>query len=145
MAQSSSNTVLSLARQKFLSGVVIAGIPIGLQIGTAGLIWSDPASFPKSDQAYCHLSFWFLQIILLCVAVCGNTLVNFSLRSRPNSVNITMVHGMQFWLFIMMLPVIASMLNSDVRAIWILIIAVGAAAALFLSYKIEIELALAGG
>lgn len=133
---------MSSARQRFLSGITIAAIPIGIQISIAGLIAADPGAFPNSDKSYEHLPFWFMQIILLCISVCGNTLVDFSMANNKNPINKTKIHGLYFWLSTIMVSVAMSMVDSSINFGWIGLVCACAVATLVLAYSIEIEMAL---
>jgi hypothetical protein len=142
MATGSRHTVLATARQKFRAGVTIAAVPIGTQIAIAALIWMDGSPFPKADKAFERPAFWFMQMILLCISVGGNTLVDFNAAADRRGLNQASVHNMFFCFCIVLVAVVVSMLNSDINYLWLGLVLIFGFANLFLAYRIEMELAL---
>jgi len=65
-------------RLVFAMGVGAACIPIFCQVlmGIV-IVFAGRQDFPKSDPTIKDLHFWDVQMVLLCAAVAGNTLVDF--------------------------------------------------------------------
>ncbi len=64
-------------RRIFILGFCAAGVPIILQILSAFVVWTTPDGFPKADDNVFGVGFWCVQVMLLCVAVAGNTIIDF--------------------------------------------------------------------
>ncbi len=70
-------TIKRQQRQMMLVGVVVAAIPIVCQILMLTALSAAPSgSFPLTDQTMTDIRFWPIQIVLLCVSVAGNAIVD---------------------------------------------------------------------
>ena len=64
-------------RRMLLVGLIVAAIPIGCQfLMLLALGAAPPGTFPAADRTFTDLRFWPIQIVLLCVAVAGNAIVD---------------------------------------------------------------------
>jgi hypothetical protein len=118
-------------------------IPIGAQVTVAGLIWSHEKAFPSADLSFKNPAFWILQAILLCIAVCGNTLVDFLCGHFKDKIAATRVNLIIALLVVIIVAVVGAMLDKDVDWKWLGMVAVTGSLSLYLSYSVEMDLALA--
>jgi hypothetical protein len=64
-------------RRMLLVDLIVAAIPIGCQLlMLLALAAAPPGTFPAADRTFTDLRFWPIQIVLLCVAVAGNAIVD---------------------------------------------------------------------
>jgi hypothetical protein len=134
-------------RHIFTLGVGAALIPILCQIVVAFVVFlAGKADFPKSDQTVMSLGFWDIQMVLLCIAVAANTMVDFGKlvidKSVKKSILIVKI-GTLIGLFIMLsICFSATILGSDVLSKMGVAMLILGAVILALSYVIDMDLAL---
>ncbi|HYH17217.1 MAG TPA: hypothetical protein VD995_01250 [Azospirillum sp.] len=134
-------------RTAFFVGVLVAAVPVIMQLIAAAVILLSPAEdFPNYDKGLSAASFWLVQIVLLAVAVCGNTFVNYF--------RVSMVKPVKHWAIVVQTAVMVvilfglstvttiSLLNSPHVGLWLTAVAMLGIINLFLSYRVEIDLAL---
>ena len=64
-------------RRILLVGLVVAAIPFVCQLLMLIALAAAPAgTFPAADRSFTDLRFWPIQIVLLCVSVSGNAIVD---------------------------------------------------------------------
>ncbi len=143
MVDATHKPILRKAGDKFLSGIIMGVIPIGAQLATAGLIASHQSAFPSADVSFQHPAFWILQVILLCIAVCGNTLVDFLCGRFKDKIAVTRVNVIIALLVVIILSVVGAMVDKDVDWKWLAMVGVTGCLSLYLSYGVEMDLALA--
>jgi len=141
--KTSSPIVLS-ARQKFTSAVIIAAIPVGVQVAIASLlIFGKPEAFPFADEAIQHPAFWLMQVILVCIAVGGNTIVDFNAAKNRNGIRHTRVNLMYFFFCIILMAVVVAILDKQLDWEWLGAVVVSGLLCVGLAYIVEVELAIA--
>jgi len=136
------HSVLSFARQKFWSGVIIACVPIGAQVAIALLLSIDSTDFPKADKAFEKPAFWLMQLILLCISVGGNTMVDFNATKLRSGLSQTKIHNMYLCFCVVVISIVVSMLDYKISYWWLSFVLFVGMASLFTAYSIEMELAL---
>jgi hypothetical protein len=134
-------------RHVFALGVGAAGIPIFCQL-LMGLIMvtSGKQDFPKADPALGNLHFWDVQMVLLCVAIAGNTLVDFGKHvidhtaKKPGVVLRAGILG--FFFFIISLLFSVTLLGTDVLSTLGIPMLIFGAVDLVIAYVVDMDLAL---
>jgi hypothetical protein len=59
-------------------GFAAAAVPIACQLLMLLVVSTNPGAFPKADKSFIVAKFWPIQIVLLSLAVSGNTFVDFA-------------------------------------------------------------------
>lgn len=134
-------------RAVFFVGLLVAAVPVVMQLFAAAvMLLSPPEDFPNYDKSLETATFWLVQIVLLAVAVCGNTFVNY--------LRISMLMPVRHWASVLQLVLMViilfglstittiSLLNSLHVGLWLTAVAGLGIINLFLSYRVEIDLAL---
>ena len=74
-------------RVVLLIGILIASFPVLCEILVLGAMRLHAGAFPLADRALTDDRFWSVQIILLCVSVAGNAMVDWiRVMRRPGQV-----------------------------------------------------------
>lgn len=136
-------------RQRFLFiiGLVVAAIPVVAQVGAALLVQLSPdGDFPNHDKSLYTATFWIVQVTLLTVATCGNTVANYfrvgmGSAIRDGSVALRTLL-MAVILFLLSYVIAMSLLNSLHVGYWLTAVASLGIINMFLSYRVEMDLAL---
>lgn len=133
-------------RQILLVGVVVAAIPFVCQLLMLIALAAAPAgTFPAADRSFTDLRFWPVQIVLLCVSVSGNAIVDcvrvFWTTGRADKAALGYLLWLLFFFSIESIFFSVTLLASRMPWYWVAIMAVIGAVDLFLAYVLEMELA----
>lgn len=71
-------------RELFFSGLIVAALPVLIQLAIAGLIWSeaDASRYEEGRRIVGAPTFWLSQIITLSVAMAGSSVVSYIRTSK---------------------------------------------------------------
>lgn len=133
-------------RHIFLMGFAAAAIPIGCQLLVLFLVSTAPNAFPQVDRSFFDAKFWPIQIVLLCLAISGNAIVDFSKmvihRSADKSRLVLEVSAMSVCFLMNSVIFSGSLLISETG--WKLLTAMImlGAIGMLLAYRVEIEIGL---
>ena len=125
--------------------MVVASLPIAIQILMALAQAADSGAFPIADRTLLDARFWPTQVVLLCVAVAGNAAVDFirvvrrGHPIRPDTLTFFLALLLLFVGVSVMFSV--SLLNSRIGWPWLIGMSALGLCDLFLAYLLEIELA----
>jgi hypothetical protein len=105
-------------------------------------------AFPAADRSFTDVRFWPIQIVLLCVAVSGNALVDcvrfFWTTDRSDRTALGYLLWLFFFFFVESILFSVTLLASRMKWDWLAIMTVIGAVDLFLAYMLEMELAKKG-
>jgi len=142
---------IAAARRKqrhiFILGVGAAAIPVVCQLVVAFTVrLAGRADFPKSDRTILSIHFWDTQILLLCIAVAANTMVDFfklvMVRSARSSLFVLKVCVLGLLFLILSICFSVTLLDQDaISAIGIPMLLLGCVI-LIVSYIIDMDLVL---
>jgi hypothetical protein len=133
-------------RQLMLVGGIVAAVPFACQLLMLIASASAPdGTFPAVDRSFSDPRFWAVQVVLLCVAVSGNAIVDcvriFWTTGRVDTAALTFLLWLVFLFFIESMMFSVTLLASRIGWPWLgQMIAVGFAN-LFLAYGLQMELA----
>ena len=126
-------------------GLIVAALPIAIQILMALALAVDSSAFPVADRTLLDARFWPTQIVLLCVAVAGNAAVDFIRVMRRG--NPTTAYALTLFLLLLVFFICisvmfsVSLLNSRIGWLWLAGMAAFGLVDLFFAYLLQIELA----
>ena len=130
----------------FALGVGAALIPVICQFVIALIVWLDQNDFPKSDPTIISLPFWDTQMLLVCIAVAANTLVDFFKlvvdKSAKSSFFVVKVCILGALFLILSLCFSVTLLGQDVASKTGFPLLILGVVILILSYMIDMDLAL---
>ncbi len=132
-------------RRMLLVGLIVAAIPIGCQfLMLLALGAAPPGTFPAADRTFTDLRFWPIQIVLLCVAVAGNAIVDCvrvfwnTGRTDRTALVFLLVLILAFFVESMMFSV--TLLASHIGWSWLGPMTLLGATNMWLAYMLEMEL-----
>ena len=133
-------------RRMLLIGVVVAAVPIGCQLMMVLALGAAPlGTFPAADRTYTDVRFWPIQIVLLCVAVSGNAIVNCirflwdTGRAERTALGYLLMLCLLFFIESMMFSI--TLLASQIRWPWLAGMIMFGAFNLIQAYMLEMEIA----
>jgi hypothetical protein len=142
---------ITAARRKqrviFVLGVGAAAIPIVCQLVVAVIVaLASPDDFPKADKTILSIRFWDTQVLLLCIAVAANTLVDFfklvMVQSITKPVFVLKVSFLGLLFLALSICFSVNLLDEEeVAEVGGAILVLGCVI-LFLSYRIDMDLAV---
>jgi hypothetical protein len=129
--------------------LVVAGIPIMCQVLMLLAHYLDAAGFPNADRTFVEAKFWPIQIVLLCVAIAGNAIVNtikLMFAGKLHRIP-TIIYFLIVMLFFPVESIMFSvtLLDTGVGWGWLAVMFIFGAADLFGAYLLEMEIALIEG
>ncbi len=133
-------------RRMLLVGLVVAAIPIGCQLLMLLALAATPqGTFPAADRTFTDLRFWPIQLVLLCVAVAGNAIVNCirllwnTERADRTILGYLLMLCLLFFIESMMFSI--TLLASQIEWPWLAGMVMFGAANILLAYVLEMEIA----
>lgn len=133
-------------RRMLLVGLIVAAIPIGCQLLMLLALAAAPqGTFPAADRTFTDLRFWPIQLVLLCVAVAGNAIVDcirFSWntgRADRTILGYLLMLCLLFFVESMMFSI--TLLASQIGWSWLAGMILFGTSNLLLAYMLEMEIA----
>lgn len=136
-------------RRMLLLGVIVAAIPVGCQfLMLLALGAAPPGTFPAADRTFTDVRFWPIQIVLVCVGVAGNAIVDcirfLWATGRADRTIIGYLLRLLFVFFIESMMFSVTLLASQIRWPWLAGMIVFGAFNLLQAYMLEMEIAEKG-
>jgi hypothetical protein len=133
-------------RQVLLVGVIVAAIPFVCQLLMLIALESAPAgTFPTADRSFTDARFWPIQIVLLCVSVSGNAMVDcvrfLWTTGRADRTALGYLLWLFFVFFIESLMFSVTLLAPQINWSWLAVMTVFGAVNLLLAYQLSMEIA----
>ena len=126
-------------------GLIVAGLPIVIQILMAVALTLDSTAFPTADRTLTEARFWPVQVVLLCVAIAGNAAVDY-VRLILRGKTVTGA-ALALFLFLLLFFIVVSimfsvsLLDSKIGWLWLTGMGIFGMIDLALAYLLEMELA----
>ena len=143
MADDTENAdIKNQQRRMPLVGLIVAAIPIGCRLPMLGV--APQGIFPAADRTFTDIPFWPIQIVLLCVAVAGNAIVDWvrvfwnTGRTDRTALVFLLMLVLAFFVESMMFSV--TLLASHIGWSWLAPMTILGAANMWLAYMLEMEL-----
>ncbi len=119
---------------------MFAAIPVCVQVVIAALLYLDTTPFPKADQSFRHPAFWLMQLILVCIGICGNTIVYYNAMKARVGFARNEVTWIYFFFVIILVSVVVPMLDTDLDWKWLVCVAISGVVDIWLAYQVELAL-----
>jgi hypothetical protein len=133
-------------RQILLVGVIVAAIPFVCQLLMLITLAAAPAgTFPAADRSFTDARFWPIQIVLLCVSVSGNAIVDCVRFLWTTGRADRAALGYLLWLFLAFfiesIMFSVTLLATGMSWYWLAVMTIIGTVNLVLAYQLSMEIA----
>jgi len=146
MGKPQTGDVKRQQRQILLVGLIVAAVPFVCQLMMLIALAAAPAgTFPAADRSFTDARFWPVQIVLLCVAVSGNAIVDcvryLWTTDRADRPALGYLLWLFFFFFIESMMFSVTLLASQIGWSWLGGMTIIGAVNLSLAYQSSMEIA----
>ncbi len=127
-------------------GFGAASVPMVCQLIVAFALLTAGDDFPKADHSLLGINFWGVQMMLVCVAVAGNTIIDFGKHMVEHKAGNLSFVGQFFALalsFVALSVFFAiTLLDTELSLTFLLPVLTSGALALLFAYLVDMKIAL---
>jgi hypothetical protein len=127
-------------------GFTAAAVPIVSQLLMLGAVYTTPGAFPKADKGFIEAKFWPIQIVLLCLAVTGNAIVDFAklvVDRNAGAVEVVVQFLLMVFSFLFISVLFSiTLLNTEPAWTFTIAMTISGAIGLVMAYRVETDIAL---